>query len=122
MKLSTTTSLLLAAITIATQPFTTVVALYESAVIIPETLSADLEGSYTSPLPHTYIAEEELPDEFSWGNVNGTSYLTKMQNQHVPHYCGSCWAFATLSSLSDRLKIARGKQEMYFVFLSCHQI
>ena len=60
-----------------------------------------------SPLPSSYVSTEDLPAQFSWGNVNGTSYLTKNLNQHIPQYCGSCWAFAALSSLGDRIKIAR---------------
>jgi len=61
-----------------------------------------------SPLPHTYIAAEELPKEWNWNDVDGKSYLTHSLNQHIPQYCGSCWAHAALSSLADRIKIARG--------------
>lgn len=63
---------------------------------------------YRSPLPYTYINEDDLPDDFNWGNVDGKSYLTKTLNQHIPQYCGSCWAHGALSALGDRIKIARG--------------
>jgi cathepsin X len=65
---------------------------------------------YTSPLPITYIEADSLPDNFSWGNVNGKSYLTHSLNQHIPHYCGSCWAHGSLSALADRIKIAQDGQ------------
>ena len=37
----------------------------------------------------------------------GVNYLTKNLNQHLPQWCGSCWAHGALSSLGDRVKIAR---------------
>ena len=61
----------------------------------------------TSPQPKDYIKTEDLPTNFSWKNVNGVNYLTKNLNQHIPQYCGSCWAHASVSSLGDRIKIAR---------------
>ena len=60
------------------------------------------------PLPQ--FAMSDLPANFWWGNVNGTNYLTVQRNQHIPIYCGSCWAFASSSAMSDRIKIARKAQ------------
>ena len=63
-----------------------------------------------SQRPHEVIDVRTLPDSFFWGDVNGTNYLTLSRNQHVPAYCGSCWAMATTSTLADRIKIARKAQ------------
>lgn len=68
----------------------------------------DVLEQYESPLPYTYIAEDALPEAFHWGDVGGVSYLTKVLNQHIPQYCGSCWAHSAMSVLADRIKIARG--------------
>lgn len=65
----------------------------------------DIFEDFYSPLPHSYINVDNLPVNFSWDNVNNINYLTKMLNQHIPQYCGSCWAHASISSLSDRVKI-----------------
>merc|ERR1711997_227781 len=61
----------------------------------------------TSPLPSTYVDVDALPANFAWNNVNGTNFATLARNQHIPQYCGSCWAFGTTSALSDRLSIQR---------------
>merc|ERR1711971_1186766 len=55
----------------------------------------------------TPVPEGPPPPSFHWGEVDGVNYLTQAKNQHIPQYCGSCWAQAATSSLSDRIKIAR---------------
>jgi len=69
--------------------------------------------SYNSPLPIEYVDTLDLPDDFTWGDQNGVSYLTRSLNQHIPQYCGSCWAHGALSALADRIKIAqKGRHEV----------
>ena len=57
------------------------------------------------PVIRSSLEEAALPDTFLWNNVNGRNYLTNIKNQHIPQYCGSCWAQAATSSFSDRIKI-----------------
>jgi len=45
-------------------------------------------NDYTSPLPYTYISDDDLPDSFTWGDVNDKSYLTHSLNQVRKNFDG----------------------------------
>jgi len=56
---------------------------------------------------HNLLPDRDFPDEFTWCNKDGVNYCTASLNQHVPQYCGSCWAHGAISALQDRIKIDR---------------
>jgi len=58
------------------------------------------------------ISGDEEP--INWQNKDGLNYLTYVKNQHIPTYCGSCWAQAAVSVLSDRLNINRIQKGIFF--------
>ena len=59
-----------------------------------------------SPVLGSRPDSANLPATYDFRNVSGsTSFWTEDKNQHAPKYCGSCWAEAVTSALSDRLSL-----------------
>merc|ERR1719464_953857 len=60
------------------------------------------------PRIHTpLVPVNDLPTTWEWNNIDGVNMVTNIRNQHIPQYCGSCWAHAATSAISDRIKSAR---------------
>lgn len=67
-------------------------------------LSPNTPTHVINPLPYDAIVPK-LPASLDWRNMNGRNLVTITRNQHLPQYCGSCWAFASTSALGDRMRI-----------------
>ena len=51
----------------------------------------------------TKVSSSALPTGWDWREKG---LMSTDLNQHIPVYCGSCWAHAAFSSLADRIKVS----------------
>ncbi|CAJ1377372.1 unnamed protein product [Effrenium voratum] len=72
-----------------------------------EKLGVVWRGNASEQSSHELLGDVEMPSEFTWCDKDGKNYCTMSRNQHIPQYCGSCWAHGAISALGDRIKIAR---------------
>ncbi|KAK9814553.1 hypothetical protein WJX72_007790 [[Myrmecia] bisecta] len=70
--------------------------------VVPE------ENLAFNPQPSPLLELSSLPERFNWcAREDGSDWCAPNWNQHIPIYCGSCWAHGTLSMVQDRLKIRK---------------
>lgn len=63
-----------------------------------------------SPSPLSAVAPGSIPSSYDIRDLKGVNYATINRNQHIPKYCGSCWAHGTTSALADRINLLRGSR------------
>jgi cathepsin X len=78
--------------------FLSVVSAYKSELVLQDPVKI---GSVVKNQRLPAVASD-LPEAWDYRELG---LMTQDLNQHIPVYCGSCWAHASFSSLADRIKI-----------------
>jgi len=68
------------------------------------------------------VSTDDIPKHLDVRNIGGRNYASAPRNQHIPNYCGACWAFAATSALADRYRLARGDSATQQIDLSVQHI
>jgi len=61
-----------------------------------------------TPYAWDLLGADQVPETVDWRDMNGVNYLSWNKNQHIPQYCGSCWAEGSTSAIADRFNILEG--------------
>lgn len=105
MKALLATAVAVATLTASSAAIETATKPYPSGLVLDPNPA---EPFLLTPEPHTYVKAADLPTDFSWcKHTDGANYCTPITNQHIPKYCGSCWAQSALSAFADRIKHRR---------------
>lgn len=64
-----------------------------------------LKDVISGPMAWDLVDASSLPKNFDWRNVDGKNFASWNVNQHIPVYCGSCWAQGSTAALADRFNI-----------------
>lgn len=77
--------------------------------LLPSSDGKYIQGMPWPPSSVPSLPLNDIPSSWDWRNVSGVNYLTPTINQHLPVYCGACYAVAQATTLADRMRIARGR-------------
>lgn len=82
-------------------------------------IDPDAKNHGDDPRGWEVVKDEDLPKNWDWryftNPADGKVYnpMSWTTNQHIPTYCGSCWAQASTSALADRFNIMNIKSGVH---------
>jgi len=75
-----------------------------------------------TPYAWELYKQDDLPKSLDWRSKDGKNFLSWNKNQHIPQYCGSCWAEGSTSAIADRFNIMNDMSTTSPVALSAQMV